>query len=56
MTVSELVELLADYTPDTGVGVVALSPSGAVIKVTAADVAAVDATVADDGRVEQLWL
>jgi hypothetical protein len=51
-----LIELLADYTPDTVVGVVALSPSGAVIDVTAADVAAVDATLADDRRVEQLWL
>jgi hypothetical protein len=38
------------------VGLVAASPSGAVIEVTAADFAAVDATAADDGRVEQLWL
>jgi hypothetical protein len=33
MTVGELGELLADSTPDTVVGVVVLSPSGAVIEV-----------------------
>ena len=57
MTVSELVDLLDELPARqrgwrAGVG---HSPDE-VIEVTAADVVAVDAIVADDGRVQRLWV
>ena len=45
MNVRELVDLLRCYPPDTQLGVLVLTPSGAVIDMTGADVISVDATV-----------
>ena len=56
MTVRELVELLANVPADCEVGVLVLSPCGDVIDITAADVATIDATIADDGHRQRVWI
>ena len=56
MNVRELVDLLRCYPPDTQLGVLVLTPSGAVIDMTGADVITVDATVGDDGTRRRVWI
>ena len=41
---------------DCALGVLVLSPCGDVIDITAADVVTIDATIADDGHRQRLWI
>ena len=56
LNVRELRELLETVPPDCEVGVLVLSPCGDVIDITATDVATIDATIADDGHRQRLWI
>jgi hypothetical protein len=56
LNVGEFVQLLETVPPDCELGVLVLSPRGDVIDITAADVVTIDATIADDGHRQRLWI
>lgn len=56
MNVRELVQLLGTVPSDCELGVLVLSPCGDLIDITAADVITIDATIADDGHRQRLWI
>jgi hypothetical protein len=56
MNVAELIDLLRTFPPDAPVGVMSVAPSGLIVDVETGPVRTIEATVADDGTIDTVWI